>query len=282
MRESSENSKFVQDNRSLDLYLKEIGRIPMVSPTEEKVLAGKIQAGDDKALNRLVEGNLRFVVSVAKKFCNQRLTLLDLINDGNMGLLEAAKRFDPNKGVKFVTYAVWWIRQSILQSLALHGHVVKLPLKRSNLQHRIKCKEQHLKQKFGRLPSRDELAESLDEGKHNIENVRRATRSCISLEILTVDDEKKYGKLMVQLSQNEDPEEQMMSHIMTETVTDLMDMLTEREAEVIHLHFGLKDNDSRMTLEEIGQKFGMTKEGVRQIEKKATAKLRVYCEATNC
>ncbi|MFC1849608.1 RNA polymerase sigma factor RpoD/SigA [candidate division CSSED10-310 bacterium] len=270
------------NSKALELYLKEIGKIPLISRDEEKRITRLSRGGDQDAFNRLIEGNLRFVVSIAKKYCNQRLSLLDLINEGNFGLIEAAKRFDPDKGVKFITYAIWWIRQSILKSLAINGYVVKLPLKRANLCQRIKHREQRLRQKFGRKPSYSEIAESLEEAESSVENVMRASNVCLSLEVLTFEEQKNSLKIISQLTQHIDAEEKIVTKITEGEILQLLKMLSPREAEVIHLHFGLNCMDKKLTLEQIGKRYGITKEGVRQIEKKATAKLQAHCEAINC
>ncbi|MBN2383055.1 sigma-70 family RNA polymerase sigma factor [bacterium] len=271
-------TRSMKEGKALELYLREIGRIPLINKEEEIRLAILVQEGDRSAEKRLIEGNLRFVVSIAKKFNSQRLSLLDLINEGNLGLIEATKHFNPDRGVRFVTYAVWWIRQAILQAISLHGYVVKLPLKRANLRQRIKQNEHELRHELGRTPDIGEIADSLDEDEIQIENVLRASRVCISLEVMTQEDENRNYRIMTRMYNSFDEPDQMISRIMASELRSLLHRLSRREIEVIYLHYGLQSGSPRMTLEEIGQKLGITKEGVRQIEKKALTKLKTSCE----
>jgi len=262
------------ESKSLDLYLKEIGKTALITAQEELLLTRRVRNGDRAAEKRLIEGNLRFVVSIAKRFCNQRLSLLDLINEGNLGLIEAVRHFDPDRGVRFVTYAVWWIRQSIYQALSFHGYVVKLPLKRSCLRQRIKKNEWGLRNELRRHPCLSELAESLDEKEANIENVLRASRVSFSLEVISLEEDKQNFQILSHLSNFSDEHDQMISRIMSQNLMTIIQTLSDREAEIIVLHYGLNENRQKFTLEQIGHKLGITKEGVRQIEKKAILKLK--------
>lgn len=262
-------------NTTLEVYLKNIAKYPLISQREEIRLGKRIKEGDHEARNRLVEGNLRFVVCIAKKFSNNRLSLLDLINEGNIGLLEAAERFDPDKGFKFVTYAIWWIRQAILKALANQGFVVRLPLKKASLRQRIVRKEKSLKQRLARKPKFTEIADSLGENINSIENVIRATSVSISFEILTLTEENSSLKLLSKYS-TMDSEDKIFSTILSQEIKSLFKNLSFREVEVLHLHLGLKNNGEKLTLEQIGKRFGMSKEGIRQIEKNATSKLRAH------
>ncbi len=258
---------------ALTRYLKEIGKVPLLSRQEETKLAEKVQRGDEGALKRLVEANLRFVVSVAKKYRNLGLTLSDLISEGNIGLIEAAKRYKPDKGVKFISYAIWWIRQAILQAIADQGNMMRLPIKQAGMLYKLTEKYQQLSQSLGREPTDAELAEALDISQADVEILRRSTRPWLPLEPISEDeDQTKYMDLI----QNESAtmaEAQLLMGTLKRDIERLLDELDEREREIIKMHFGLEGYEP-MTLEDIGKEFNLTRERIRQIELKAKAKLR--------
>lgn len=262
-----------RDTQSLDKYLQEIGKMPMISVEEEVVLAGKIKAGDQRALERLVNANLRFVVSVAKQYQNQGLSLPDLINEGNVGLIKAARRFDETRGFKFISYAVWWIRQAILQALAEQARIVRLPLNKIGNINKINRMFSDLEQKNEREPTTEEIAEALGLGK---EDVREGMNS--SLKHLSMDAPITEGEegSMIDLMRSEhipNPDESLIYESLRKEIERTLATLTPRESDVIRLFFGL-DGRPAMTLEEIGEQFELTRERVRQIKEKALRRLK--------
>ncbi len=262
-----------RDTQSLDKYLQEIGKMPMISVEEEVVLAGKIKAGDERALERLVNANLRFVVSVAKQYQNQGLSLPDLINEGNVGLIKAARRFDETRGFKFISYAVWWIRQAILQALAEQARIVRLPLNKIGNINKINRMFSDLEQKNEREPTTEEIAEALGLGK---EDVREGLNS--SLKHLSMDAPITEGEegSMIDLMRSEhipNPDESLIYESLRKEIERTLATLTPRESDVIRLFFGL-DGRPAMTLEEIGEQFELTRERVRQIKEKALRRLK--------
>jgi RNA polymerase primary sigma factor len=258
---------------ALDQYLKEIARYPLIDREEEARLARRIHAGDDEALNALVRANLRFVVSVAKKYQNQGVPLSDLINEGNLGLIRAAHKFDETKGIKFISYAVWWIRQAILQALAEQSRIVRVPLNRAGALHRIGRRSATLLQELGREPTVEEIAEGLDLSEEEVAAALSISQSHLSLDapMASGDDNRLMDYLPDQYAEN--PEGMAYDQALKDTVEGALASLRERESKVLRLYFGLDDQDP-MTLEEIGDLLGITRERVRQIKEKALSRLR--------
>lgn len=257
---------------SLGTYLKEISKIPLLTREEEVALAIRARDGDQEAKHKLVESNLRFVVSVANKFSGCGIPLIDLINEGNIGLIEAARRFDPDKGVKFISYGVWWIRQAIMQVLAEQSGSVRLPLKQAGLLYKIRSKYEELSKKLRREPTSQDLAQALDIPLREVEEVLRVSRRALSLESpIGEGSDTAYLELM-QAEDAPPVDQQLILNSLHEEITKLLESLTEREQEVIRLRFGL-GSDSTMTLENVGIKLGLSRERIRQIEKKAKKKL---------
>ena len=263
-----------RESQSLDKYLLEIGRIELLSSEEEIELANRIAKGDEIALEKLTKANLRFVVSVAKQYQNQGLTLGDLINEGNVGLIKAAQRFDVTRGFKFISYAVWWIRQSILQALAEHARIVRLPLNRvGNLSKYGKALNK-LEQKLEREPSPEELAEILEMAVEEVKETMKTMGRHIS-----VDSPLKPGEdnslIDILPSESSEPDSDMIRDSLCQEVRRALSSLTPREADVLSLYFGLGNNgNNALTLEEIGSRFCLTRERVRQIKEKAIRRLR--------
>ena len=262
-----------QKDESLIRYFGEISNIPLLSSQEEIELGQKIRKGSRKALTILIQSNLRFVVRVALDYKNQGLPLSDLINEGNLGLIKAAKRFDETKGFKFISYAVWWIKQSILQSLAEHSRVVRLPLNRVSVLSRIGKTHDSLEQVFEREPTVDEIAESLEISSSEVKMVYRIHGRQLSLDAPI---SNKEGNTLLELTENEElvpPDEPLTNGSLKEEIDKAFKSLSKREAEVLRFYFGM-DMDRPATLEEIGTKFRLTRERVRQIKEKAIIKLR--------
>ncbi len=264
---------YVTEDRSLEQYLQEIGKIELLKPEEEVELARRIRAGDEEALKKLTQANLRFVVSVAKQYQNQGLPLSDLINEGNVGLIKAAKRFDETKGYKFISYAVWWIRQAILQALAEQSRIVRLPLNRVGALHKIGKASSELEQEFGREPSADEIADELDMSEHEVMDTLKISSRHLSLDAPFSEGED--NSLLDVLSDEVQPlpDESLMTNALKDDIKKALGTLSKREAEVISLYFGL-DGKQALTLEEIGVRFKLTRERVRQIKEKAIRRLR--------
>jgi RNA polymerase primary sigma factor len=257
---------------SLGTYLKEISKISLLTREEEQDLGRRIQEGDQGALQELVEANLRFVVSIANKYRACGISLLDLINEGNIGLIEAAKRFDPDRGVKFISYAVWWIRQAIMQALAEQCGSVRLPLKQAGLLYKIRSQYQKLAKEHGKEPRTDELAESLDMKVEEVEEIMRVSRKALSLESpMGEDSDTAYLDLMTADNIPPVDHELVKSSLSTE-IAKLLQELTDREEQVIRMRFGI-GAEGPLTLEKVGEKLGLSRERIRQIEKKAKKKL---------
>jgi RNA polymerase primary sigma factor len=258
---------------SLDQYLKEISQYPLIDREEEARLARLIHKGDEEALDKLVRSNLRFVVSVAKKYQNQGVPLSDLINEGNLGLIRAAHKFDETKGIKFISYAVWWIRQAILQALAEQSRIVRVPLNRAGALHRIGRRSSSLLQELGREPTVEEIAEGLDITEEEVEQTLAISQSHLSLDapVTPGEDNRLLDYLPDQFAPG--PEDDAFDHALRQTIEELLSSLKEREAKIIRLYFGLDDQEP-MTLEEIGSLMGITRERVRQIKEKALGRLR--------
>ncbi|MBW3544307.1 MAG: RNA polymerase sigma factor RpoD/SigA [Bacteroidetes bacterium] len=262
-----------RESQSLDKYLQEIGKVDLLTPDEEVELAKRIRSGDQMALEKLTKANLRFVVSVAKQYQNQGLSLGDLINEGNLGLIKAAQRFDETRGFKFISYAVWWIRQSILQALAEQSRIVRLPLNRVGSLNKISKTFSELEQKFEREPSPEELAESLEVSTNEVVDTMRISGRHVSMDAPFVQGEENSLLDVLENDTEETPDAELMNDSLRREVQRALSTLTQREADVIALYFGLNGEHS-MTLEEIGEKFNLTRERVRQIKEKAIRRLR--------
>jgi RNA polymerase primary sigma factor len=262
-----------RESQSLDKYLQEIGKVELLSPQEEIELARRIKKGDQKALEKLTKANLRFVVSVAKQYQNQGLSLGDLINEGNLGLIKAAKRFDETRGFKFISYAVWWIRQSILQALAEQSRIVRLPLNRVGALNKIGKAFSTLEQEFEREPSASELAEELDMSLFEVSDTLKISGRHLSMDAPFAQGEDNRLLDVIQDNRQPSPDSILMEESLREEVRRALSTLSEREAQVIKLYFGLEQEHS-LTLEEIGEKFNLTRERVRQIKEKAIRRLR--------
>jgi RNA polymerase primary sigma factor len=258
---------------SLDQYLKEISQYPLIDRAEEVRLAQLIRKGEEEALDKLVRSNLRFVVSVAKKYQNQGVPLSDLINEGNLGLIRAAHKFDETKGIKFISYAVWWIRQAILQALAEQSRIVRVPLNRAGALHRIGRRSSSLLQELGREPTVGEIAEDLEISTDEVERTLAISQSHLSLDapMTPGEDNRLLDYLPDQYSPG--PEDDAYANALEATIEVALATLQEREAKILRLYFGLDDQDP-MTLEEIGSILGITRERVRQIKEKALVRLR--------
>ncbi len=262
-----------RQQRMLDQYLQEIGQIALLTPQEEVELARRIKQGEQEALHRLTRGNLRFVVSVAKKYQGQGLTLADLINEGNYGLIKAAQRFDETRGFKFISYAVWWIRQAILQALAEQSRVVRLPLNRIGTISKIRKTSARLAQTHERQPNIEELAKELEVDVEKVREALQHTGRHLSLDAPFNEDDD--NSLLDVLPDDADtsPDDMLMDESLKIDIERALSLLHPREAEITRLYFGI-GREHPLTLEEIGQRFGLTRERVRQIKEKALRKLR--------
>lgn len=267
-----------RESQSLDKYLHEIGKVDLITAEEEVILAQKIREGDQVALERLTKTNLRFVVSVAKQYQNQGLTLGDLINEGNLGLIKAAKRFDETKGFKFISYAVWWIRQSILQAIAEQSRIVRLPLNQVGSLSKISKAFSKLEQEFEREPSPEELADTLETTVEKISDTLSNSGRHVSMDAPFVTGEE--NTLLDVLDNHEaKTDSNLINESLAEEIRRSLSSLTEREREIVVLFFGLGSN-SPFSLEEIGEKFDLTRERVRQIKDKALQRLRHTSRST--
>ena len=262
-----------RESQSLDKYLQEIGKVDLLTPDEEVILAQKIREGDQLYLERLTKANLRFVVSVAKQYQNQGLSLGDLINEGNLGLIKAAQRFDETRGFKFISYAVWWIRQSILQALAEQSRIVRLPLNRVGSLNKISKTFSELEQKFEREPSPEELAEVLEISTGEVVDTLKISGRHVSMDAPFVQGEENSLLDVLENDSEDKPDSGLINDSLRREVQRALSTLTQREADVVTLYFGL-NGEHAMTLEEIGEKFNLTRERVRQIKEKAIRRLR--------
>jgi len=262
-----------RESQSLDKYLQEIGKVDLLTPDEEVTLAQKIREGDQLSLERLTKSNLRFVVSVAKQYQNQGLSLGDLINEGNLGLIKAAQRFDETRGFKFISYAVWWIRQSILQALAEQSRIVRLPLNRVGSLNKISKTFSDLEQKFEREPSPEELAAVLEISAAEVVDTLKISGRHVSMDAPFVQGEENSLLDVLENDGEDKPDSGLINDSLRKEVQRALSTLTQREADVIMLYFGL-NGEHAMTLEEIGEKFNLTRERVRQIKEKAIRRLR--------
>lgn len=262
-----------RESQSLDKYLQEIGKVDLLTPEEEVTLAQRIREGDQLALEKLTKANLRFVVSVAKQYQNQGLSLGDLINEGNLGLIKAAQRFDETRGFKFISYAVWWIRQSILQALAEQSRIVRLPLNRVGSLNKISKTFSELEQRYEREPSPEELAEVLEVSTNEIVDTLKISGRHVSMDAPFVQGEDNTLLDVLENDGDVKPDSELMNDSLRREVQRALSTLTQREADVITLYFGL-NGEHPMTLEEIGERFDLTRERVRQIKEKAIRRLR--------
>jgi RNA polymerase primary sigma factor len=265
--------KAIADDGSLDQYLRDISHFPLITRDDEARLARAMRDGDQESLDTLVRSNLRFVVSVAKKYQNQGVSLSDLINEGNLGLIRAAHKFDETKGIKFISYAVWWIRQAILQALAEQSRIVRVPLNRAGAAHKLgKCANSML-QELGREATHAELAIEMSISEEEVAHTMSISQTHLSLDapLAPGEDNRLLDFLPDLLSQT--PDEQTFEKALTESIASALSSLKAREALILRLYFGLGDRDS-MTLEEIGEQLGITRERVRQIKEKALGRLR--------
>jgi len=260
-------------SQSLDKYLQEIGEVPLLSPQEEIELARLIKEGDQLSLEKLTKANLRFVVSVAKQYQNQGLSLGDLINEGNLGLIKAAKRFDETRGFKFISYAVWWIRQSILQALAEQSRVVRLPLNRVGALNKIGKAYSALEQEYEREPSPSEIADQLEMTDFEVADTLKISGRHLSMDAPFSNSEDNRLLDVIQNDHLPPPDDDLMDESLRVEIDRALATLTKREAEVVRLYFGL-GQEHPLTLEEIGERFNLTRERVRQIKEKAIRRLR--------
>jgi len=262
-----------RETASLDKYLQEIGKVDLITAEEEVELAQRIKAGDQFALEKLTKANLRFVVSVAKQYQNQGLTLPDLINEGNLGLIKAAQRFDETRGFKFISYAVWWIRQSILQALAEQSRIVRLPLNKIGSINKINKTYAFLEQAHERAPSAEEIAKELDMTVNDVKESLKNSGRHVSMDAPLVEGEDSNLYDVLNSGESPNPDRHLLHESLRTEIERALDTLTPREADVVRLYFGL-GNQHAMTLEEIGETFDLTRERVRQIKEKAIRRLK--------
>lgn len=264
---------------SVRLYLREIGKIPLLKPDEELALAQRVVAGDKKAKDQMAEANMRLVVSIAKRYVGRGLDLLDLIQEGNTGLLRAVEKFDPDKGFKFSTYATWWIRQAITRAIADQARVIRIPVHMFETINKLLRTQRRLTQELNREPTNEEIAEAMEMEVEKVEHIMKIKQDIHSLDASVRDDEE--DSVLGDFIEDEDtvtPEESATGSLLKEHVKEMLSGLTEREQKILKLRFGLEDGKSH-TLEEVGQEFSVTRERIRQIEAKALAKLRKHKDA---
>lgn len=262
-----------RETASLDKYLHEIGKVDLLSAEDEVDLARKVRNGDNLALEKLIKANLRFVVSVSKQYQNQGLSLPDLINEGNLGLIKAAKRFDETRGFKFISYAVWWIRQSILQALAEQARIVRLPLNKIGSINKINKALAELEQKYEREPSVDEISSAIEIAPDDIKEAMRSSGRHVSMDAPLTDGEDGDMYEVLLSKDNPTPDSSLLNDSLRKEIERALSSLTEREASIIRLYFGLNGKHP-YTLEEIGEEFNLTRERVRQIKEKAIKRLK--------
>ncbi len=264
---------------SVRLYLREIGKIPLLSAEEELALAKKVVAGDKRAKDKMAEANMRLVVSIAKRYVGRGLDLLDLIQEGNTGLLRAVEKFDPDKGFKFSTYATWWIRQAITRAIADQARTIRIPVHMVETINKLLRTQRRLTQELNREPTNEEIAEAMEIDVDKVEHIMKIKQDISSLDASVRDDEE--DSVLGDFIEDEDtvsPEESATGQLLKEHVKEMLGALTEREQKILKLRFGLEDGKSH-TLEEVGQEFNVTRERIRQIEAKALAKLRKHRDA---
>lgn len=262
-----------RDNVSLDVYLHEIGKLDLLTVEEEVELARRIREGDREAFDKLVKANLRFVVSVAKQYQNQGLSLPDLINEGNLGLMRAAMRFDETRGFKFISYAVWWIRQSILQALAEQARIVRLPLNKVGLQNKVLKAFTRLEQELEREPSPEEIAQYLDMPVDDVKAYMKISSKHVSMDAPINTEEETTLLDVLNIETNEVPDNFLITDSLRTEINRILSTLSNREAEIIRMYYGL-DGYHQHSLDEIGEKFELTRERVRQIKEKALRRLK--------
>ena len=262
-----------RETASLDKYLQEIGKVDLITAEEEVELAQRIREGDQIALEKLTKANLRFVVSVAKQYQNQGLSLPDLINEGHLGLIKAAQRFDETRGFKFISYAVWWIRQSILQALAEQSRIVRLPLNKIGSINKINKAYASIEQEEERAPSANEIATFLDMSESDVKESQRNSGRHVSMDAPLVEGEDSNLYDVLRSGESPNPDRQLLNASLSIEIERALETLTPREADVIRLYFGLESKQS-LTLEEIGERFDLTRERVRQIKEKAIRRLK--------
>ncbi|MFL0354196.1 RNA polymerase sigma factor RpoD/SigA [Xanthomarina sp. GH4-25] len=262
-----------RESKSLDKYLQDISKLPLITADEEVELAQRIREGDQLALDKLTTSNLRFVVSVAKQYQNQGLTLPDLINEGNAGLVKAAKRFDETRGFKFISYAVWWIRQAILQALAEQSRIVRLPLNKIGSINKINKAYSYLEQAHQRPPSPDEIAKELDMTISDVKQSMKNSGRHLSMDAPLKEGEDSSLYDVVKSGESPNPDVSLMKDSLNLEVNRALNTLSQREADVVRLYYGI-NNEQPMSLEEIGDTFGLTRERVRQIKEKGIRRLR--------
>lgn len=264
---------------SVRLYLREIGKIPLLNSEEELALAQRVVAGDKKAKDQMAEANMRLVVSIAKRYVGRGLDLLDLIQEGNTGLLRAVEKFDPDKGFKFSTYATWWIRQAITRAIADQARTIRIPVHMVETINKLLRTQRRLTQELNREPTNEEIAKEMEIDVDKVEHIMKIKQDISSLDASIRDDEE--DSVLADFIEDEDtvsPEESATGQLLKEQVKDMLGALTEREQKILKLRFGLEDGKSH-TLEEVGQEFSVTRERIRQIEAKALAKLRKHRDA---
>ena len=262
-----------RETASLDKYLQEIGKVDLITAEEEVELAQRIREGDQIALEKLTKANLRFVVSVAKQYQNQGLSLPDLINEGNLGLIKAAQRFDETRGFKFISYAVWWIRQSILQALAEQSRIVRLPLNKIGSINKINKAYASIEQEEERAPSASEIASFLDMSEADVKESQRNSGRPVSMDAPLVEGEDSNLYDVLRSGESPNPDRALLNASLSIEIERALETLTPREADVIRLYFGLESKQA-LTLEEIGERFDLTRERVRQIKEKAIRRLK--------
>ncbi|MBO4231723.1 MAG: RNA polymerase sigma factor RpoD/SigA [Bacteroidales bacterium] len=262
-----------RDTASLDRYLADIGKEAMLVPDEEVELARKIKNGDEQALEKLTKANLRFVVSVAKQYQNQGISLQDLINEGNVGLIKAAKRFDETRGFKFISYAVWWIRQAILQAIADQSRIVRLPLNQVGTINKIKKEVARLEQDLQRPPTFEEISESIDLAEYKIAEIMKMNTYTQSIDSpIAPDEDTKFIDTFI-YDNDEDTDTHLIHESLSSEINDVLSTLSEKEREIVKMFYGI-DNSHEYTLDEIGDKFDLSRERVRQIKERALKRLR--------
>ncbi len=261
------------EKSALDQYLRDVSRHELITPDKEKELGARAQAGDEDAVQELARANLRFVISVAKKYQNRGVSLTDLIQEGNVGLVTAARKFDPEQGVKFISYAVWWIRQAILASLANHGRPVRVPLNRASDLARIFREKERLKQELGRDPTAEELSAATDLTPQVIEKLQTLNSPEVRLDAPIGDSEDSQLVERFVTEEADEPELDVEGRLLSETVVDALKTLEARDAKVLRLYFGL-EGEREHTLEEIGNMLGVTRERIRQLRDRALRRLR--------
>ena len=262
-----------RETASLDKYLQEIGKVDLITAEEEVELAQRIREGDQIALEKLTKANLRFVVSVAKQYQNQGLSLPDLINEGNLGLIKAAQRFDETRGFKFISYAVWWIRQSILQALAEQSRIVRLPLNKIGSINKINKAYASIEQEEERAPSASEIASFLDMSETDVKESQRNSGRHVSMDAPLVEGEDSNLYDVLRSGESPNPDRALLNASLSIEIERALETLTPREADVIRLYFGLESKQA-LTLEEIGERFDLTRERVRQIKEKAIRRIK--------